>query len=320
MARIKLSGRTAVYHCVSRIVGGQYLLTDLCKEKFRKLMWQQAEFCGIQILTYCVMTNHVHVLVRVPEPGDVSDPILIERAIALYGRRSNLVRLLCGGFNRQGKVPEDLRRDLTQRMGDVSVFMKELKQRFSKYYNKQTGRYGTLWAERFKSVLVEDQPGALGDASAYIDLNPVRASLVQDPKDYRWSGYGEAMGGNRQARAGVCLIEHQAKWQQAAAAYRKLLYLKGSAPGRSDKRAIDPKGIRKVIEMGGRLSEAQALRIRIRYFTDGVVLGSEEFVNEIFAEFRDRFSPKRETGARKMPQLPFSSLRTCRSLRVRVPG
>jgi len=320
MARIKIQDRAAVYHCVSRIVGGQRLLKDIYKEAFRKLMWQQAEFCGIQILTYCVMTNHVHILARIPEPTVIPDPVLIQRAIALYGPRGNLVRLLREGLDRQGKIPDDLRQHLTERMGDVSVFMKELKQRFSKYYNRQTGRFGTLWAERFKSVLVEDQPEALGNVAAYIDLNPVRATLAKDPKDYRWSGYGEAMGGNRKAREGVCLIEHQDTWRKAAAAYRKLLYLIGAVSGHSDKVALDPKAIRKVLAQGGQLTEAQALRVRIRYFTDGVVLGSEAFVNEIFAEFRDRFSNKRKTGARKIPHLPFPSLRTCRNLRVGVPG
>jgi len=318
MARIKISGRTAVYHCVSRIVGGQYLLKDHCKEKFRKLMWSQAEFCGIQILTYCVMTNHVHILARVPEEMEIPDQGLIRRAIALYGRGSSLVDLLIDGSKRQGKVPDDLRRSLTERMGDVSVFMKELKQRFSKWYNKRTGRYGTLWAERFKSVLVEDQPEALSKAATYIDLNPIRAKLVKDPKDYRWSGYGEAVGGKSKARAGVCLIEQQEDWPKAAAAYRKLLYLIGGLSGHSDKVAMGPAAIRKVLAQGGELTEAQALRLRIRYFTDGVVLGSEAFVNEIFAEFRGRFGPKRQTGARKMPRLPFDSLRTCRSLRVEV--
>ena len=64
-ARIKVTNLVAVYHCISRIVGEEYLLDDLCKENFRCFMWQQAEFAGLQILTYCLMTNHVHILVRV---------------------------------------------------------------------------------------------------------------------------------------------------------------------------------------------------------------------------------------------------------------
>lgn len=320
MARIKIRGRTAVYHCISRIVGGQFLLENPCKEKLRRMLWQQAEFCGLQILTYCVMSNHFHVLVRVSLEESISDRALIQRARALYGRRSPLVALLTQGLNRQGNIPRDLRQPLTDRMGDVSVFMKELKQRFSKWYNQQTERFGTLWAERFKSVLVEDQPGPLSDVAAYVDLNPVRAGLVTDPKDYRWSGYGEAMGGSRPARAGLGLVEKRDTWRQTAVAYRQLLYVKAAQPGHSGKQAIEPVQIRKALEQGGQVTQAQALRLRIRYFTDGVVLGSEVFVNEIFAEFRDRFSPKRKTGARRMPRLPFGRLRTCRSLRVAVYG
>jgi hypothetical protein len=45
---------------------------------------------------------------------------------------------------------------------------------------------------------------------------------------------------------------------------------------------------------------AKMLRCRIRYFTDGAVIGSKEFVNEAFAGARDRFGPKRKDGARKL--------------------
>ena len=64
MARIKLSGRGAVYHCISRVVGGQRLLGDLEKEKLRQMLWQQAAFCGLEIITYCLMANHVHLLTK----------------------------------------------------------------------------------------------------------------------------------------------------------------------------------------------------------------------------------------------------------------
>src|SRR5690606_27693693 len=94
-------------------------------------------------------------------------------------------------------------RRLRARMNDVSEFMKTLKQRYTVWHNHTHRRFGTLWAERFKSVLVEDDPGTLKMVAAYIDLNPVRAGLVEDPADYRWSGYGEAMGGGDAARAGL---------------------------------------------------------------------------------------------------------------------
>ena len=73
-------------------------------------------------------------------------------------------------------------------MFDLSEFVKDVKQRFSQSYNRRHGRKGALWEERFKSVLLEGNVGTLSTVSAYIDLNPMRAGIVDDPKDYRFSG------------------------------------------------------------------------------------------------------------------------------------
>ena len=59
-----------------------------------------------------------------------------------------------------------------RRMYDISVFIKELKGRFAQWYNQRHDRYGVLWAERFKSVLLEGGE-ALAAVAAYIELNPV---------------------------------------------------------------------------------------------------------------------------------------------------
>jgi hypothetical protein len=77
--------------------------------------------------------------------------------------------------------------------------------RFTKWYNWRKHRDGCLWAQKFRSVLVEGGLAAR-TVAAYIDLNPVRAGIVEDPKDYRWSGYGEAVAGLRRAREGLRLL------------------------------------------------------------------------------------------------------------------
>jgi putative transposase len=87
--------------------------------------------------------------------------------------------------------------------GDVSQFIKLLKQRFSGWFNRTHGRYVTLWSERLKSVLVEPNEKVVETIAAYIDLNAVRARLVSDPKDHRFCGYGEAVAGGDLARAGL---------------------------------------------------------------------------------------------------------------------
>jgi len=112
------------------------------------LMRMCEKFTGCRVLSYCLMSNHFHLLLEVPPmpEGGISDQELLER--------------------------------------------------FTKWFNRMHSRTGTLWEDRFKSVIVESGIAARTMA-AYIDLNPVRAGMVQDPADYRWSSYGEAVGGGK---------------------------------------------------------------------------------------------------------------------------
>ena len=70
---MKVRGRDAVYHCMTRTVNGELLFKDREKEVLRKMLWQVADFCGVEILTYCIMSNLFHVLLQVPDGGAVSD-------------------------------------------------------------------------------------------------------------------------------------------------------------------------------------------------------------------------------------------------------
>jgi hypothetical protein len=76
------------------------------------------------------------------------------------------------------------------------------------------------------------------------------------------------------------------------------LFIGGGTAGRSDKALLDPKAIQKVLDQGGELSEGQLFRLRIRYMTQGAALGSGNFVNEVFAQYRKCFGPKRNQGDR----------------------
>jgi putative transposase len=73
--------------------------------------------------------------------------------------------------------------------------MKYLGQRYVQYINKTYKRSGTLWEGRFKSCLV-DADQYLLECQRYIELNPVRADMVEHPAEYRWSSYrANAQGG-----------------------------------------------------------------------------------------------------------------------------
>jgi putative transposase len=70
----------------------------------------------------------------------------------------------------------------------ASDLMKHLGQRYVQYINRTYRRSGTLWEGRFKSNLVQRERYLL-TCQRYIELNPVRARMVERPGDYPWSSY-----------------------------------------------------------------------------------------------------------------------------------
>ncbi|NBU31389.1 MAG: hypothetical protein EBS41_07840 [Actinobacteria bacterium] len=231
----------------------------------------------------------------------------------------------------------------TYRMHNLSEFMKTLLQRFTRWFNRTHERSGTLWEERYKSVIVESGVAARTMA-AYIDLNPVRAGMVADPAEYRWSSYGEAVGGGprgngKKSREGLvraCMSHHGAgfeaeRWKEVSRIYRRTL---GLALERKNGRAEVNKDVMRpqlndaealeAAENGTALPDlklAAMLRCRVRYFTDGAVIGSKTFVNEAFAATRERFTERRRDGARRLKgngKAAAGVLWSVRDLRVRV--
>ena len=81
-----------------------------------------------------------------------------------------------------------------------------------------------------------------------------------------------------------------------------------------------------VLAKGGKLSQADDLRCKVRYFSDGAVLGGKNFVEGIFQACRGRFGPKRKDGARPLRGLaadddsPEQRLFNLRQLRKGVFG
>ena len=98
---------------------------------------------------------------------------------------------------------EAYRETFLARMWNVSACMKLLEQRITQWLNRTLGRKGTLWDERFKSVQVEGAGTARATMVTCIDMKPVRAGIVADPKDYRWRGHAATLAGVQRARVGL---------------------------------------------------------------------------------------------------------------------
>jgi putative transposase len=77
--------------------------------------------------------------------------------------------------------------------GAVSLMMQSLGRRYVQYFNHKYKRTGTLWEGRFKSCMVDTEAYLL-ICYRYIELNPVRAKIVKQPEDYKWSSHSLNIG------------------------------------------------------------------------------------------------------------------------------
>lgn len=287
---------TAVYHCITRTVGGAHLLDDKSKDVLRSMVWKVAGFCGVEILAYCLMSNHFHILVRVPKAAPeepVSKEEVLRRYRFLYENSNtpnypdaDVLQTILEGNDEE--LAEEWRLRLAARMSDVSEFMRTLKHRFTFWFNKENKRFGTIWAERFLSVLVQNSPDSRRTVAAYIDLNPVRAHLVEEPSTYRWCSYAEAMAGNEAAQEGLAKTVGEATWETARRHYRVILFGKGGASRQTGKGTIASETVREVMIAEGEAAPCNVLRGRLTCFSKGAILGSDDFVIESAMELLSR--------------------------------
>ena len=309
------------------------------KDKFVEILKGCARFCGVKVNTKSAMGNHFHIVVKVPRRPDVlpTDEELIARVEAFSGHakaadlRQRLEHLCAQGAQEEAQAE---RERYFKRMWDLSAFMKEVNQRFTEWYNHTFGRKGTLWEGRFHSVLLERGTALLNEC-VYIELNSFRAKIADDPREYKWCGYAEALSGDEEAYEGIkdaveavgLVRGEQLQDRQAVLdAYERYMVqhatkeLGVDQDGNPFRRVMDRKEIVADLEAGKKVSRGDYLRVRVRYFTAAWAIGSREFVEAIFQANKSRFGPKRKTGARLMKGLADEKLYSLRDLRLKVFG
>jgi REP element-mobilizing transposase RayT len=323
--RLLVKDASAVYHVMSRTACQAFLFNAEAKEVFKSLIRKQADFSGLEILTFCIMDNHFHLLIRVPAPSKLSHEALLERYKGYYGVSNTPQSTYSVTELREALEGDEATiayERVSNRMGNLPAFIRELKQRFSIWYNNKHSNQGTIWSARYKSLLVEDSAESLTKVAAYIDLNPVRADIVSDPQDYRWCGYAEAVAGIQIAKDGIKSLFHSLRdARESIKSYRLVLFGKGyESKGNTNKDfgRISEQRVKQIEKNSGDFSLQEILRARVRYFSDGMALGSQEFIESSFNENRSLFGKNRRQGGHKIKGSSWGELCVIRNLRKRI--
>ena len=276
-ARMVVKGESAVYHVMSRTALEGFVLGDIEKDYLLQLIKHFSSIYFTEILVYCLMGNHFHVVVRIHPSERYSDDDISERYTRYYQNDKT----------KTSPLPAQ-RPMLREKWENLSEFMKEIKQSFSRFYNKKHHRRGFFWSDRFKSVLVENGE-TLINCLAYVDLNPVRAGIVDKPDDYRWNGLGNHLQNANHddflsldfgLEAAIELSNEQKVTQ-----YKKFVYDVGSLPTvtrASNAGRIAPQRA----EHGSKTNTADRFLARTRYFTDSGIIGSRKFVSSLWKRLR----------------------------------
>jgi hypothetical protein len=197
---------------------------------------------------------------------------------------------------------------LREKLSSLSEFVREIKVGFARFYNKRHNRRGYFWGDRFKSVIVE-KGETLINCLAYIDLNPLRAGLVDRPEEYRWNSLAyHIQTGNKDKFLSLDfglkefgILDAEERLKQ----YRRYVYEAGAVdrPEKMVTKVIDSKVLEKERENDFELNRVRRFRYRTRYFTDSGIIGSKEFVSMNYRRFKDVFMSKREKIPRRVAGL-----------------
>lgn len=301
MSRMKrqwVSQEAGSFHIISRVVGDQFLLGSKEKEYFVQLIKQYAQGYFVRVHAYCIMDNHFHMMVTGMEleAQQASKDELLKRYKLMFGEDAEPPE---GCYHGNGEIIPDgdggFER-LRTRLASVSRFVQELKQAFSRWYNKKNNRTGYFWGSRFKGIIIFHGEGQLV-VSSYIDLNPVRAGITVKPEDYRWSSLGFRTRSPVKSQQFIHPIsledirdrsDNSSNWpnfdltknKRGLCWYREFVYISGGVV-REGKAQIPQHLIDEVVVCNGYLGILGRLGYRVRNFSEGIAIGGQDAIAQL---------------------------------------
>jgi len=315
MARLKYRDpRDGYYHIISRTVLKTFLLDDEAREVFLGILRMLSRVYFVKVVTFSLMSNQFHLIMRML-PSEEIDESELEGRFNIYYNEGKQKRNW-----RPWHASDALR--YRHRFADLSRFVQDLKQRFSRWHNRKRDNQGHVWSERFRSVMLEDGRALLA-CMVYVELNSIRAGLVERPEEFRYCGLSHLVTGGRAS----AWLDHGTLTRIMNSSLLADIGMTSSDTDKPEKEKTyksnksDIKQYLELVYREGLIEQASNGHIRSdkgqqtqdtnsfdagvvsflqhwQHFSSGVFVGSKEFCTACFNEFREYF----QTGVDRQGQ------------------
>jgi hypothetical protein len=299
-----LSEEDAWYHVMNRAAGDPTLHPleePRAQQKLLDLVRLYTSVYSCRLGAYTLMGNHYHLVVFMEKYRELSREELERRARRLYGR----------GYRSRLRCDKDWER-FNKRLFKLSELMRNIDGQFTAWYNPYCGRRGGFWADRYKSVWLEDLK-ALQDCLLYVELNPVRAGLVELPEQWRAGSAWSRAQGKTEGLVPLSEVFVEENPGREYESYRGRLLYRGMEPGREGQAQI-PAWVVEAEQQRG-FAKPGVFRQSLRWMTDGVVLGSRSRIDQVLGVCQERGIYQRRSKAVSQLEGLFFTLREQRRRR-----
>jgi putative transposase len=285
--RKKIEGKGCYYHVSNHVSGIRGALPFKSEDKNFgfSIVEKLQKLYFAEVVSMCWMGNHFHLVVYMP--GEVPS---LDKAVERYNKFYKSDPYHHPPLNM--KKNRTRCKKIAQKLIDLSEFMRSFQQRYTCWFNKKTNRQGPLWKSRFWSCILEGSL-ALWECVKYVEMNPVRAEIVDNPKEYQFCTWGKG----KKHPFKKFFVKHMSM----NAGYRKILFDQKN----KEKVVFDQFGreLQNILCFENRITKLQNHRIykeaqknnnrdifrkflmTVNDWSVGMIIGSREFVEKTALKF-----------------------------------
>lgn len=300
-ARIKILDDEGWYHLYARVTDQKvlYPLAEAdCTQKLQTLLEHYARLYKCEMAAFCIMGNHWHAVLRFEAPRAIEERELQKLARDFYPGKM--------GEKFLSTWQEKDWQRFAARVFDVSEFMRNVQSQFARWYNDTHQRKGHFWADRFGSVLLENERESLA-CMLYIELNPVRAGIVQLPEKHKASSCSLRTTGKDNWLMDISQLLAGQSERKAREEYRAMLLWRGTKATKENQQTIPEKLVLREEERG--YAKRGSCLKRTAHLTEGLVIGDAEYITDHLRKLKENGTYKCRINPIKPEDAPHFALR-----------